>query len=94
MDFSNPPEHYWHCSVLISGTKRHSVANDLAFEELQRTILDPWLNNRPFVVSGKVIRSAAQVNEIKIAYTPQPQVHYAQAHNARMESKWYRRYGN
>jgi hypothetical protein len=84
MDLSNPPDRYWHCSVQIAGDKDCSVANDLSFEELYRTIVTPWLSGRPFVVSGTIVRSTEQVAEIRIAHTEYPQRHYAETHNAKM----------
>lgn len=86
MDLSNPPERFWHCSVQTPDEKRPDVVNDLAFEELERTVIKPWLSGRPFVVAGRIIRSPDGVTEIRIAHTPLPQQAYADRHNADMRA--------
>jgi hypothetical protein len=86
IDLANPPEKFWHCAVKITGEKDHSIVNDLSFAELQRTIVDPWANGKPFTVSGTVVRSTASVGEIKITHTKTPQETYAERHNSRMKA--------
>jgi REase_DpnII-MboI len=80
-------QQYWHCSVRVTGSKNISVVNDLPLTELQRQIVEPWLQSRPFTISGKIVRSSDQVEEIKIAYTPESQQFYADRHNAEMRAK-------
>ena len=65
MDLTSPPERYWHCSVKIAGKKDYSIANDLTFQELERTIVSPWNTGRTFTVSGTLIRSTESVEVIK-----------------------------
>lgn len=86
IDLTNPPEKFWHCAVKLTGEKDHSVVNDLSFAELQRTVVDPWNNGKAFTVSGVVVRSSANVSEIKITHTPEPQKSYADRHNERMKA--------
>ncbi len=86
MDLVNPPERFWHYSVRITGSKSISVANDLTFDELHRTVVAPWLAGRPFVISGTIVRSSDQVAEIRIAHTDRPKEYYAEAHNQSMEA--------
>lgn len=86
LDVANPPDKYWHCSVKVTGQKDHSVVNDLSFAELKRTIIDPWNGGRPFTVSGAVIRSFANVAEIKITHTPNFLKSYADRHDAGMRA--------
>ncbi len=85
-DLASPPEKFWHCSVKVTGAVDHSVVNDLSFSELNRTIVGPWNEGKPFAVSGTVIRSSASVSEITIAHTPNPQQSYAERHNASMRA--------
>jgi hypothetical protein len=80
------PEKYWHCSVIRVGSKEHATVNDLTFAELQRQIVEPWLGSRSFTVSGTIVRSSDQVEEIRIAHTPRPQQFYADKHNAEMKA--------
>jgi len=63
------PEKYWHCFVKLINSRHYSVVNDLSFIELHQQIVDPWLKSRPFTISGKIVRSSEQVEEIKITYT-------------------------
>src|SRR5688500_18758988 len=80
------PEQYWHCAIRLMGNKRTSVVNDLTFAELQRQIVQPWLQSRPFTISGTIVRQISQVVEIRIAYTPRPQQVYADKHDAEMRT--------
>lgn len=87
MDLGNPPAQYWHCSVKAPQAKRPSIVNDLAFPDLKRRIVDPWLEGRPFSISGQIVKSPSAVSEIRIAHTTYPMQHYANAHNARMRAR-------
>lgn len=87
MDLSNPPELFWHCRVQMPDEKRPAVVNDLTFEELERTIIEPWRSQRPFTVAGTIIRSTSAVKEIRISHTPEAQRAYADRHDARMRSR-------
>jgi hypothetical protein len=84
MQSTTQPDVYWHCAVHVAGDKKPVVVNDLRFADLERTIVRPWHEARPFTVSGKVIRSSEQVESIKITYTPRPRSHYAEVHDAQM----------
>ena len=86
MDLTNPPERFWHCSVQMTGQSKPSILNDVTFDELDRTVLQPWLTGRSFVIAGTIVRSSEQVAEIRIAHTDYPKKHFADAHNARMRS--------
>jgi hypothetical protein len=71
-DINSYPEKYWHCLVKLIGSSDYSdysVVNDLSFIELQQQIVDPWLKSHPFTISGKIVRSSNQVEEIKITHT-------------------------
>jgi hypothetical protein len=83
MDLSTLPTQYWHCRVKLTRAKRDSVVNDLTFDELERTIINPWKLARPFTVAGVIVRSVNDVSEIKIAHTEYPQDFYAQQHKRR-----------
>lgn len=85
-NLADPPEKFWHCSVKVTGEKDQSVVNDLSFSDLKRTIVSPWNEGKPFTVSGIVVRSSANVSEIKITHTPNPQKFYAEQHNASMKA--------
>lgn len=87
MDFTQPPENYWHCSVKMEGAKDVSVVNDLTFLDLQRTIVEPWNAGRAFAVAGTLVRSATAVRAIKIAHTEHPKSFYADRHNERMRAQ-------
>lgn len=86
MDLTMPPERFWHCSVQVTGSKSVSVANDLTYNELQRSVVVPWLAGRAFVISGTIVRSPEQVAEIKIAHTERPKEYYAEVHNQSMRA--------
>jgi hypothetical protein len=87
VDLTNPPAKFWHCGVKLEGRQRHTVANDLTFDELDRTIVQPWLANSPFPVAGALVNPSSNVAEIRIAYTQFPQSHYANEHNTRMRAR-------
>jgi hypothetical protein len=66
------PERYWHCYVEMAGAKGRSIVNDMTLAELERTVVSPWLEGRPFTVSGTIVRSADTVTKIKIVHTTDP----------------------
>jgi hypothetical protein len=70
----------------MPGHKNSAIVNDLTFEELERTIVKPWLAGRPFTVAGTIVRSTDQVTRIRIVHTPEPQEVHAQRHNAAMRA--------
>lgn len=86
IDLANPPEKFWHCAVKLAGEKNHFIVNDLSFSDLKRTVVDPWLSANAFTVGGAIVRSSANVSEIKITHTLQQQSLYADQHNARMKA--------
>lgn len=86
MEAENFPERYWHCSAKIAKQKEGAVVNDLTFADLKKGIIDPWRSGLPFTISGLVIRSTDEVQEIKITQTPQPKETYARQHDMRMQS--------
>lgn len=86
IDLNNPPEKFWHCYVKLAGDEGFAVVNDLSFSELKRTIVDPWINGKPFAISGAVVRSTSSVGQIKITNTSASQQYYADAHDASMRS--------
>jgi hypothetical protein len=69
----SPRDKYWHCAVLPIGRKKHFVANDLAFADLQRQIIEPWHGNISFPVSGFIVSSRDHIEEIKITCTDKHQ---------------------
>jgi hypothetical protein len=83
------PEKYWHCAIKNINEKRYFVVNDLTYQELQKKIIQPWLNKTAFTVDGKIInpKGELQIEEIKISQTPQTRDYYANAHNSRMQSR-------
>lgn len=89
MFLASLPEHYWHCSVKLSGNKKYSVVNDLPFEELRRTIVEPWTTERTFLVSGTVINKATSVESIKITHTDQPVAYFSDRHNKKMQASGF-----
>lgn len=85
----NFPEQYWHCQVSTKhGEKRerNSVINDLTFEELSTTILEPWANGQPFAIDGKLITSREDIDRIQIVHTSRSKTDYENQHNAEMQS--------
>lgn len=86
IDLASPPENFWHCAVKIAGEKNYFIVNDLSFMDLKRTIVDPWLSENAFPVGGVIVRSSANVSEIKITHTQKQQSFYAEQHNARMKA--------
>jgi hypothetical protein len=81
MSAPNRPEKYWHCWVQLLGQQKRSVENDLSFQELQDRIVTPWHRNVPFPVAGKVVTGRDSIQEIRIAYTPNPKEYYANEHD-------------
>ena len=86
MSQTGHPERYWHCYVEMSGVKGRSIVNDLTFAELEKTVVSPWLEGRPFTVSGTIVRSADTVARIKIVHTNEPQQVHANRHDADMRA--------
>jgi len=86
MDLSKPTEKYWHCRVVTSGKQGEAIANDLSFNELTKSIVEPWKRGRVFSISGLVIRSPDTVSKIRIVWTPHPKQVYADQHNAQMRA--------
>lgn len=80
------PEQYWHCAVKLVKDTWSSVVNDLTLKELRGQIVRPWLQGKPFSVSGKIVRNTDDVKEIRISRTPNPQQYYADQHNMRMSA--------
>src|SRR5271157_1236432 len=66
------PERHWHCSVHLIGVKKTAVVNDLTFTDLERQIIGPWHRDVPFPVSGVIVSSRNQVEQIKITHTDKP----------------------
>jgi hypothetical protein len=86
MDLENPPDRYWHCLVEVTGAKGTAIVNDMDFDQLMKSVVEPWLAGRPFTVSGTIVRSPETVNKIKIVHTSEPQDFYATRHNSRMRA--------
>lgn len=86
MDLRDPPDRYWHCLVEVAGSKGTSVVNDMDFDHVMKSVVEPWHGGRPFTVSGTIVRSPDTVNKIKIVHTPEPQQAYANSHDARMSA--------
>jgi hypothetical protein len=56
MDFSNPPIQYWHCLVKLADREETAIVNDLRYEDLERTIVRPWLLARIYLLIRAVDR--------------------------------------
>lgn len=81
-------EKYWHVAIRMDGKKgKPFIANDLTFQELKRSVIDPWNAERPFSVSGVIVRSPDSVSEIRIVQTQQPMQRYADEHDARARAR-------
>ena len=71
---SKTPKKYWHCFVRLGGKHEEwSVTNDLTFEQLQKQIVEPWHQQKQFVVGGLIIPNRSKVAEIKIVHTRRSQ---------------------
>ncbi len=86
MDLNHPAAKFWHCGVKFGKKTKLSIVNDLSFEELKKTIIDPWNAGRAFSVAGLIVRSSADVSEIRIVWTQNPMQFFADQHNARMRA--------
>ena len=86
MDYSNPPDRYWHCMVALADEKEYSVVNDLSFDELQKKIVGLWIGGKPFAVAGTIVRSYEKVKKIKITHTDLPKKYYADCHDSEMRA--------
>jgi len=89
IDWSSYPENYWHCYVALPGRKRdrdRAVINDATRDQIRHEVVEPWHEDRPFTVSGTIVKSRAAVDEIRIVQTPQRQSLYADQHNAEMRA--------
>lgn len=84
MDLINPPSRHWHCRVRLKGAKNDAVVNDFTYRELQTTIIKPWHAGSTFTVSGTIIRSKDEINEIKIVQTEHPMDFYAEQRHSRL----------
>jgi len=84
MEKEHLPDKYWHCYVKLSNATRendYTVLNDISLDTLQKGILQPWKENKPFTISGTIIRDPNQVSEIRIVHTPDSKTTYAKRHN-------------
>ena len=63
------------------------VVNDLTFVELQRTIIRPWRAEHAFTISGRIVRKAEEVKEVRIVHTVEPQRVHAERYDAEMRSR-------
>lgn len=79
------PEKYWHCYVKIKDSS-YFVINDMLFEQLERQVLIPWMQSRPFTIAGAIVRELTQVEEIRICYTEESQQVYARKHDIDMRA--------
>lgn len=84
MDVSKYPDQYWHCYVLLRGSKEDAdgIVNDLAAAQIRDQIVEPWRKRTPFNVAGVIVRSPDQVTKIRIVQTPDSQSQYAARHRA------------
>ncbi|MBW4519916.1 MAG: hypothetical protein KME16_09505 [Scytolyngbya sp. HA4215-MV1] len=80
------PEKYWHCHIKIRGEERGflgaRVLNDQNFIDINKNIVIPFINNRPFNFIGSPINDKDQIEEIRIVHTQKPQKYYAEKHEA------------
>jgi hypothetical protein len=81
---------YWHCYVspkpsgsAKKSSKNYFVVNDLSEDQLQKTIVQPWLTGTPFTVAGRIIKTQDEVEEIRITHTNDSARTYADTFNAR-----------
>lgn len=78
------PDKYWHCAIKLISQKDYSVINDLSFEELQKKVIKPWMDLKPFNIDGKIVNKRESLEEIKITQTSEKQNYYEQIHDAKM----------
>ena len=81
------PDKFWHCMVRMVDQRDHAIVNDLTFDDLQRSVVTPWIAGRPFSVAGTIVRSSSDVAEIRVSRTDHPQENYAEQHNAEMRNR-------
>lgn len=89
IDWNSYPEKYWHCYVALPGKKKdrdRAVINDATPDQIRYEVVEPWHEDRPFTVSGSIVKSRTTVDEIRIVQTPHPQSVYADQHNAEMRA--------
>lgn len=89
MDLDSAPAKFWHCRVSLADRKHPrdiAVANDITKDQLQREIITPWHQGRPFTVSGKIVKNRDGVEDIRIVHTDHPMQRYADIHNASMQA--------
>lgn len=85
MELTNYPSKYWHCSILKKGSKqRPSVINDLTLEKLYDEIIEPWYQNRRFTITGTIINSQEDIDEIRIVQTDEQKDYFEHEHNVKM----------
>jgi hypothetical protein len=70
------PSRYWHCLVETDNADSLSVANDLSFDALQKQVIAPWREGRPFTVEGRIIRSSKDVHVVRVIRSKHPTAHY------------------
>jgi hypothetical protein len=53
-------------------------------DQLQREVVAPWRQDRPFTIAGKLARRRDDVAEIRDTHTDEPRDAYALRHNESM----------
>lgn len=82
------PEKYWHCYLKMNYNKderkNYTIVNDLTFKEINKKIVERWLNSNPFNIGGTIVRNNDNVQEIKITHTKQDSEYFRNQHNQEM----------
>jgi predicted nucleotide-binding protein len=84
LDWSKYPGEFWHCYLRLKDWKaaEYRTVNDFTIQEVREQIVEPWHEQRPFTLSGVIVRSRDEVAEIRIVQTPQPLSYYEQWYSA------------
>lgn len=87
MEISDYPEKYWHCSITTKGKGAEpSIINDVTLKYIYDDIIEPWHQKRPFTITGTIIHDTNDIKSIRIVQTNEPQKHYAQIYDAKMDA--------
>jgi predicted nucleotide-binding protein len=78
VDWSKYPEKYWHCRLRLQewGPLNYRTVNDLSIEQVRKQIFEPWHQQRPFNISGAIVRRRDEVADIRVVQTPQALSYY------------------
>lgn len=87
--WENYPEKFWHCRVRLRNPNNSSwsITNDATIQQIRDQIVEPWHQERPFIVGKTQVTNRSLVEQILIEYTPQDKNYYFEQHKAKEQAQ-------